>query len=213
MPILYLLTRVTPRWIIPALELAWGILTLGTFAVQVCCTQDMVSWILKHTIDHRRMQLLQGTKSLYAIRFLVGLAESGFYPAVHYMLGSWYTPRELAKRSSIFYVAGALGKMFSGFLQTAAYQTLNGKHGLPGWRWIFMYVHLSCSSQAEIDPRWPRLMCARRFCLFAAFSIDAIITIPIAIAGFVFLPGLPWNAKPSFWLSQKVGVNKLFSPF
>lgn len=36
------------------------------------------------------------------------------------------------------------------------------------------------------------------------FIIDAIITIPIALLGFVFLPGLPWNAKPSFWLSGAV---------
>ena len=37
------------------------------------------------------------------------------------------------------------------------------------------------------------------------FIIDAVITIPIAVGGFIFLPGVPWNAKPTFWLSQKVG--------
>lgn len=53
-PILLILTRVSPRWIIPSLELVWGILTLVTY-----CVKDY--------------------KSLYAIRFLVGLAESAFY--------------------------------------------------------------------------------------------------------------------------------------
>ncbi|CDZ97527.1 Permease of the major facilitator superfamily [Phaffia rhodozyma] len=144
-PIQLILTRVSPRWVIPALELGWGVATLALYSIK-------------------------NMSALYGLRFLVGLTESGFYPAIHLFLGSWYTPRELAKRTSIFYVSGALGTMFSGFLQTAAYEGLNGVHGLAGWRWLFI--------------------------------IDAIITIPIALLGFVFLPGLPWNTKANFWLTQ-----------
>lgn len=73
-----------------------------------------------------------------------------------------YTPRELAKRTSLFYVAGSAGSMFSGafsprppfrtspiltppppppfallgILQAAAYRNLDGVHGLAGWRWM-----------------------------------------------------------------------------
>ena len=71
---------------------------------------------------------------------LVGLAESTFYPAIQYVIGSWYKGNELGKRACIFHVrhstaapalaarfltlrmpfqtASALGPMFSGFLQT-----------------------------------------------------------------------------------------------
>ena len=45
-----LLTRIEPRWIIPTLELGWGVATLGSYAVK-------------------------SYKSLYALRFLVGLFE------------------------------------------------------------------------------------------------------------------------------------------
>jgi MFS transporter, ACS family, pantothenate transporter len=45
-----LLTRVSPRWVIPALEVGWGIATICTASVQ-------------------------SYKSLYALRFLVGLFE------------------------------------------------------------------------------------------------------------------------------------------
>ncbi|KAJ7083601.1 major facilitator superfamily domain-containing protein [Mycena belliarum] len=140
-----LLTRISPQYVIPTLEMAWGLATLGTYSVK-------------------------NVKSLYALRFLVGLFESGFYPGMHYILGSWYTPRELAKRSTIFWTAGSLGSMFSGFLQTAAYNNLHGIHGLAGWRWLMI--------------------------------VDAIVTIPIALFGFVFLPNLPWAAKPSFLLTE-----------
>ncbi|KAJ7061567.1 major facilitator superfamily domain-containing protein, partial [Mycena amicta] len=141
-----LLTRISPQYVIPTLELAWGLATLATYSVK-------------------------SVKSLFAIRFFVGLFESGFYPGMHYILGSWYTPRELAKRSTIFWTAGSLGSMFSGFLQTAAYNNLDGVHGLAGWRWLMI--------------------------------VDAIVTIPIAIFGFMFLPNLPWAAKPSLLLTEQ----------
>ncbi|KAG7442775.1 MFS general substrate transporter [Guyanagaster necrorhizus] len=108
-----LLTRVSPRYVIPVLELAWGLATLGTFAVK-------------------------NVHQLFAIRFLVGLFESGFYPGMHFILGSWYTPRELAKRAVAFGIAGTIGSASSSFLQVATYKTLNGVHGLAGWRWLMI---------------------------------------------------------------------------
>jgi len=108
-----LLTRVSPRWVIPGLEIGWGLATLGNYAVK-------------------------DIRALYALRFLVGFFESGFYPGIHYILSCWYTPRELSKRSYIFWVTGNLGSMFSGFLQSAAYTNLNGVNGNEGWRWLFI---------------------------------------------------------------------------
>ncbi|KAH7470126.1 hypothetical protein FOMA001_g14653 [Fusarium oxysporum f. sp. matthiolae] len=108
-----LLTRVSPRWVIPSLEVGWGIATICTSAVQ-------------------------SYRSLYVLRFFVGFFESGFYPGIHYMLGSWYTPREIGKRAMLFWLAGSVGSMFSGFLQGAAYTNLNGVHGRAGWRWLFI---------------------------------------------------------------------------
>ena len=45
-----------------------------------------------------------GFSSLVAIRFFVGLAEATFYPAIQYVIGSWYKPEELAKRACLFQV-------------------------------------------------------------------------------------------------------------
>ncbi|KAH7255060.1 hypothetical protein NW759_012644 [Fusarium solani] len=108
-----LLTRISPRWVIPSLEVGWGIATICTSAVQ-------------------------SYRGLYALRFFVGFFESGFYPGIHYMLGSWYTPREIGKRAMLFWIAGSIGSMFSGFLQAAAYTNLDGVHGRAGWRWLFI---------------------------------------------------------------------------
>jgi ACS family pantothenate transporter-like MFS transporter len=58
--------------------------------------------------------------------------RSGFYPGIHYLLGSWYTPREIGKRAMVFWLAGSVGSLFSGFLQAAAYKNLNGTNGYAG---------------------------------------------------------------------------------
>ncbi|KIY01808.1 uncharacterized protein Z520_01946 [Fonsecaea multimorphosa CBS 102226] len=140
-----LLTRLSPRVVIPTLELGWGVATMATSSVQ-------------------------SYKSLYALRFMVGLFESGFYPGIHYLLGSWYTPRELGKRAMIFWLAGSMGQLFSGFLQAAAYTGLNGIHGRAGWRWLFI--------------------------------IDGIITLPLAVTGFIFFPNLPQDDNKTWWTTQ-----------
>ena len=48
---------------------------------------------------------VHNTNTMYALRFMVGLFESAFFPTGLYLLGSWYTPMELAKRTAIFHVS------------------------------------------------------------------------------------------------------------
>ncbi|CAK7565427.1 MAG: hypothetical protein SEPTF4163_003344 [Sporothrix epigloea] len=112
-PATLLITRLSPRWIIPSLEVGWGLATVGAASVQ-------------------------SIHALYILRFLVGFFESGFYPGIHYLLGSLYTPAELGKRAMLFWLSGSVGRLCSGFLQAAASERLHGVHGLSGWRWLFV---------------------------------------------------------------------------
>ena len=73
----------------------------------------------------------------YALRFLIGLAESSFYPGMQYLIGSWYRRDELAKRSCIFHTSSAIASMFSGYLMAGVYH-LGGRGGLKGWQWLFV---------------------------------------------------------------------------
>ncbi|KAI0253642.1 MFS general substrate transporter [Lactifluus subvellereus] len=104
-----LITRIRPSLWIPTMELIWSCLTL--------C-----------------LAVSKNFSTLCAIRFLVGLAESTFYPAIQYVIGSWYKKEELGKRSCIFQTASAVGSMTSGILQAGVYNGLNGKGGLAGWK-------------------------------------------------------------------------------
>lgn len=113
LPSQFILTKVRPSIWIPSCEIVWTILT---FTLAAATTSN-------HVI---------------AIRFFVGLVESIFYPAAHFLIGSWYKPSELGKRACIFHASSALAGMFSGYLQSAVYTGLNGTLGKAGWQWLFI---------------------------------------------------------------------------
>lgn len=84
---------------------------------------------------------------LYVIRFFVGAAGSLFFPAVQWYLGCWYKRSELSRRGALFFIASQIGGMSSGYIQSGAHATLDGKHGIEGWRWLFII----CKSFHRVD--------------------------------------------------------------
>ncbi|KAJ5721365.1 uncharacterized protein N7483_009299 [Penicillium malachiteum] len=74
---------------------------------------------------------------LVGLRVLLGVLESGYFPGCVYLLSCWYTRYDVQKRFSIFYLIGCVASALSGILAFGLMQ-LNGKHGLSGWRWIFI---------------------------------------------------------------------------
>ncbi|KAI0909645.1 major facilitator superfamily domain-containing protein [Ustulina deusta] len=134
---------VRPRVFFPACMVVWAGLTMVTASAR-------------------------NPQSIAAIRFFQGVAEATTFVGTHYILGSWYTERELGKRSGIFTASGLAGTMIGGYIQTGIQSSLNGRHGLSGWRWLFI--------------------------------IDGLVTLPIAIYGFVFFPDTPATTQ-AFYLT------------
>ncbi|KAI0010795.1 major facilitator superfamily domain-containing protein [Xylariaceae sp. FL0662B] len=85
------------------------------------------------------MAAAKNIETMYALRFLVGLLEACAFPGYAALLGGWYGPTQLSKRVAIFEQTSAIAAMFSGYLQAALYTGLNGKLGLSGWRWLFIF--------------------------------------------------------------------------
>lgn len=73
----------------------------------------------------------------YALRFALGVAEAGFFPAILYYLSQWYPAAMRARSLSWFMIAiplsGALGGPLGGWLLG-----FNGTLGLAGWQWLFL---------------------------------------------------------------------------
>ncbi|KAH3671544.1 hypothetical protein OGAPHI_000247 [Ogataea philodendri] len=108
-----LVTQSWARFLLPSFELVWGVLTFCGAAVSQ-------------------------PKHIFCLRFLIGFCEGIAFPSSVYILGSWYTRDEVFRRVMAFSVSSSLGGMFSGYLQTAAYNNLSGKGGLSGWKWGFI---------------------------------------------------------------------------
>ena len=71
------------------------------------------------------------------LRFLLGMAEAGFYPGVVYYLTLWFPARMRARAVSRFYVSLPLSSVVMGTL-AGWLLGLSGKLGLSGWQWLFL---------------------------------------------------------------------------
>jgi MFS family permease len=76
--------------------------------------------------------------AFYALRFLLGVAEAGFFPGVIFYFTQWYPASRRSKITALFMmgiaICGAFGSMLSGWIM----QTFNGQGGWSGWQWLFV---------------------------------------------------------------------------
>lgn len=92
-----------------------------------------------------------GEFQFYFIRFLLGLAEAGFYPGVIVFLTHWFPVRDRARALAYFFVATPIAQMVSPkisnfMLKFGTDEVINGvtvHHpqflGLSGWQWIYIF--------------------------------------------------------------------------
>ncbi|KAJ5082356.1 hypothetical protein N7532_011399, partial [Penicillium argentinense] len=74
---------------------------------------------------------------LMASRFFLGFVEAVFFPGALFYLSLFYTKKQFALRTAILYSGSQLGNAFGGLFAVAILK-LDGKHGLEGWRWLFL---------------------------------------------------------------------------
>ncbi|PTD06764.1 putative transporter [Fusarium culmorum] len=78
---------------------------------------------------------VQNFGGLFALRFFLGVAESGFFPLVIYYLTTFYRRGELARRLAVFYAASNIANAFSGLLSFGVFQ-IDSKMFV--WRYLFI---------------------------------------------------------------------------
>jgi ACS family tartrate transporter-like MFS transporter len=76
-------------------------------------------------------------RGFYTLRFMLGLAEAGFFPGVILYLKSWFPAEARARTVAWFMTAAALSAVVGGPISGALLE-LNNKHGLAGWQWMFL---------------------------------------------------------------------------
>jgi MFS family permease len=107
---------------------------LKKFGARMWIARIMISW----GVISACMIFVKGEWSFYAMRFLLGLAEAGFFPGVIFYLTLWYPSRLRASRTAWFVaaiaVSGVIGNPISGWIM----DRLSGAMNLAGWQWLFL---------------------------------------------------------------------------
>lgn len=76
-------------------------------------------------------------KQMIALRVLLGMAMSGIYPGLTYLISTWYLRREQQTRFA-FLQSGEVIVLATGSIVNWGLNHLNGKGGLEGWRYMFL---------------------------------------------------------------------------
>ena len=109
----YLVQRLGVRWCLAGSMISWGIVSVATLA-----THDPISF--------------------YAFRFLLGVTEASFFPAVIAYFSVWFPSFRLSKVMSLLFLALPLGVILGGPLSGWIIDATHGGYGLKGWQWMFL---------------------------------------------------------------------------
>ncbi len=108
-----MLERIGPRRWIACLMLVWGCLSTA-------------------------MLLVETARGFYLLRFLLGVAEAGFFPGILVYLNRWFPARRRGQITALFAIAvpmaGVIGGPLSGWILEGFHDAL----GLRGWQWMFL---------------------------------------------------------------------------
>jgi MFS transporter, ACS family, tartrate transporter len=109
-------------------------LALERFGARRWIARIMISW----GVISACTMLVQGPASFYAVRFLLGMAEAGFFPGMILYLSYWFPARERARAVGLFMsaiaISYAIGAPVSGGIMSA----FDGVAGLKDWQWLFL---------------------------------------------------------------------------
>jgi ACS family tartrate transporter-like MFS transporter len=83
------------------------------------------------------MMFVRTPASFYTLRFLLGVAEAGFFPGMILYLTYWFPAAERARALALFMTSTAMAGVIGGPL-SGALLTLDGRGGLAGWQWLFL---------------------------------------------------------------------------
>ncbi|WP_343549142.1 MFS transporter [Ralstonia sp.] len=109
-------------------------LLLHRLGARAWIARIMVSWGLLSAA----MGWVQSTTVFYVLRFLLGVAEAGFFPGIVLYLTYWFPAHRRGRMTTLFMsataVAGIVGGPLSGWILAA----FDGQLGHAGWRWMFV---------------------------------------------------------------------------
>ena len=126
MPANAMLSRIGARRWITLIAMAWGLCSAGT-------------------------ALATGVVTFVIARFLLGMAEAGFFPGIAYFMTCWFPSRRRGRAMGVFFAVGASAGILVGPV-SANLLRLDGWFGIAGWQWVFLAEGLPTLALAALCP-------------------------------------------------------------
>jgi ACS family tartrate transporter-like MFS transporter len=108
-------------------------LLLVRFGARRWIARIMITWGLLSAA----MMFVSTPWQFYTLRFLLGVAEAGFYPGVIYYFSAWFPPCHRSRAVSRFFAFSPLASVVLGAI-SGWLIGLDGTAGLHGWQWLFL---------------------------------------------------------------------------
>lgn len=112
-------------------------LALHKFGGRRWLARIMVTWGIVSLL----FTWVSGVTELYVLRFLLGIAEAGFFPGAILYLSTWVPARHRANILALFYIAQPMTTVIGAPLASSLIQA-HGFFGLEGWRIMFFGVSI-----------------------------------------------------------------------
>jgi ACS family tartrate transporter-like MFS transporter len=108
-------------------------LALRKFGARVWIARIMITW----GIFSGAMAFIQGQWGFLSLRFLLGIAEAGFFPGIILYLTLWFPAKYRGRTFGLFILTTPLASVIGGPISGALFK-MHGFLGLEGWRWMFL---------------------------------------------------------------------------
>jgi MFS family permease len=102
------------------------------YGAKIWLTRIMISWGVVSFL----MAFVQNETMFYVLRFLLGAAEAGFFPAVIFYFARWVPAGQRGKATAVFIAGSSVAAALSGPI-AGLLLSLHDVLGLRGWQWLF----------------------------------------------------------------------------
>ncbi|MCI2418885.1 MFS transporter [Saccharopolyspora sp. K220] len=109
-------------------------LALHRFGARKWLARIMITWGLVATA----MAFVPNATALVVLRFLLGVAEAGFFPGIILYLTYWFPAAQRAKAVALFMTAIPVSSAIGATVSSALISAGHGVFGLSGWRFMFL---------------------------------------------------------------------------
>jgi MFS transporter, ACS family, tartrate transporter len=104
---------------------------------RVGATRFVFSIMVLWAVFSASTAFVRGPTDFYILRFLLGAAESGFFPGMMYYLSLWFPATYRARLAAVIIVGNPVAFIFGGPMSTLLLD-MDGIAGFHGWQWLFL---------------------------------------------------------------------------